>query len=67
MIFMFLDVELRQGLAYVFLAITSLFSLIHCSIMLNGVKRAENGGQLVHAVPSLPYPCCAGWAVMMNG
>ena len=67
MLFVFLGDKLLQGLAYVFLAITSLLPLIHCSIVVKGVKGAENSGQLVHPVPSLPHPCYAGEAAMVNG
>lgn len=64
---MLLGVKLLQGLAYVFFVITFLFPLIHCGIMVNGVKSVENGGQLVHPVPSLPHPCCAGEAATVSG
>lgn len=64
---MFLGFKLLQGLAYILLAITSLFLLIHCSSVVNGVKGVENGGQLAHAVLSLPHPCYAGEVAMVNG
>lgn len=66
MLFVFLGVKLLQRLAYVFLAVTSLLPLIHRNIVVNGVKVVENGGQLGRPVPTLPHPCYAEEAAMVN-
>lgn len=38
-------VKLQQGLAYIFCEITTLFPLIHCNILVKGVKGVGDGGQ----------------------